>query len=175
MADISINYKGSKIAELSGTGKKILNTSGKYCEGDIEVNYTPNCRSYEITLSKQYDWVLLTALDSDVLEHINDENFTVTFQSLHDYAYTDPCVPIAIATNKQQGNATVTNYPVYGIAMKQNNATSNTHTQIYYPPNKTDTDRMLSGAIFRETDGNYYFRPADLFLISGTYRLTFSW
>lgn len=39
MSDISIGYKGSVIAEMSASGKKTLKTSGKYCEGDIEVNY----------------------------------------------------------------------------------------------------------------------------------------
>lgn len=39
MADVTINYKGSKIAELSASGTKTLKTSGTYCEGDISVNY----------------------------------------------------------------------------------------------------------------------------------------
>ena len=40
MADIKLTYKGSTIAELSATGNKTLKTSGKYCEGDIGVEYT---------------------------------------------------------------------------------------------------------------------------------------
>jgi hypothetical protein len=39
MADVTINYKGTKIAELSASGTKTLKTSGTYCEGDISVNY----------------------------------------------------------------------------------------------------------------------------------------
>lgn len=39
MADVTINYKGSKIAELSASGTKTLKTSGTYCEGDISVSY----------------------------------------------------------------------------------------------------------------------------------------
>ena len=39
MADVTINYKGSKIAELNADGTKTLKTSGTYCEGDIAVNY----------------------------------------------------------------------------------------------------------------------------------------
>lgn len=39
MADVTINYKGSKIAEMSSSGTKTLKTSGTYCEGDVSVNY----------------------------------------------------------------------------------------------------------------------------------------
>ena len=39
MADLIINYKGNPIAELSESGTKTLKTAGKYCEGDITVEY----------------------------------------------------------------------------------------------------------------------------------------
>lgn len=39
MADVTLTYKGSTIAEINATGSKTLKTSGKYCEGDIGVNY----------------------------------------------------------------------------------------------------------------------------------------
>ena len=39
MADVTLTYKGSTIAEMSNTGSKTLKTSGKYCEGDIGVSY----------------------------------------------------------------------------------------------------------------------------------------
>lgn len=39
MADVSIIYKGSTIAEMSDSGTKTLKTAGKYCEGDIKVYY----------------------------------------------------------------------------------------------------------------------------------------
>lgn len=40
MSDVSISYKGAEIAALDASGTKRLLTSGKYCEGDIEVAYT---------------------------------------------------------------------------------------------------------------------------------------
>lgn len=40
MADVSIKYKGSTIAEMSGVSTKTLKTSGTYCEGDIIVENT---------------------------------------------------------------------------------------------------------------------------------------
>lgn len=39
MAGVTLTYKGSTIAEMSNSGSKTLKTSGKYCEGDIVVNY----------------------------------------------------------------------------------------------------------------------------------------
>lgn len=39
MADVTLTYKGSTIAEMNDTGTKTLKTAGKYCEGDIGVNY----------------------------------------------------------------------------------------------------------------------------------------
>ena len=39
MADVTLTYKGSTIAEMNATGTKTLKTSGKYCEGDIGVSY----------------------------------------------------------------------------------------------------------------------------------------
>ena len=39
MADLTIKYKGNPIVELSESGTKTLKTAGKYCEGDISVEY----------------------------------------------------------------------------------------------------------------------------------------
>lgn len=39
MADVTLTYKGSTIAEMSDTGTKTLKTAGNYCEGDIGVSY----------------------------------------------------------------------------------------------------------------------------------------
>lgn len=39
MADLTVRYKGNPIAELSESGTKTLKTAGKYCEGDISVEY----------------------------------------------------------------------------------------------------------------------------------------
>lgn len=39
MADVTLTYKGSTIAEMDASGSKTLKTAGKYCEGDIGVNY----------------------------------------------------------------------------------------------------------------------------------------
>lgn len=40
MADVTVKYKDTAIAELSDSGTKTLKTSGKYCEGDVMVEYS---------------------------------------------------------------------------------------------------------------------------------------
>lgn len=40
MADITVTYKGNTIATLDESGTIPLETSGKYCEDDITVEYT---------------------------------------------------------------------------------------------------------------------------------------
>ena len=39
MSDLTIKYKDQPITELSESGTKTLKTAGKYCEGDIAVEY----------------------------------------------------------------------------------------------------------------------------------------
>ena len=39
MADLTIKFKGQPIVELTESGTKTLKTAGKYCEGDITVEY----------------------------------------------------------------------------------------------------------------------------------------
>ena len=39
MADLTIKYKDQPIVELSDSGTKTLKTGGKYCEGDVTVEY----------------------------------------------------------------------------------------------------------------------------------------
>ena len=39
MADLTIKYKGQPIVEMTESGTKTLKTSGKYCEGDVVVEY----------------------------------------------------------------------------------------------------------------------------------------
>ena len=39
MADLTIKFKGQPIVEMTESGTKTLKTAGKYCEGDITVEY----------------------------------------------------------------------------------------------------------------------------------------
>lgn len=173
MADVSIAYKGNTIAALDGTGSKTLKTAGTYCEGDIAVSYAPRSRTYELTLAKASGWVLLTALDEDVLAHINDPVLTVSLLNVSGYAYEYYSVSMAVASNSAQNM--VNSYPAYGICARQTSETLTQMLNLFYPANKTDTSTGLGGAQFRINGGKYYFRPADGYLRAGTYKLTFTW
>lgn len=56
MAGVDIKYKGNTIASIQATGSKTLKTQGKYCEGDITVDYTS-----DFTVNN----VIQTAVDTD--------------------------------------------------------------------------------------------------------------
>ena len=174
MADVTVKYKGSTIAEMSGTDAKTLKTAGTYCEDDIIVDYAPNFKVYEITLAKSSGWVLLTALDDEVLAHINDTNLTVSLKKIGDYEYIYYCGNAYIVGNVPIGYSDV--YPVYGMADRVIRETTVQKQDIYYPANKTDTGTGLGGfGMFRINGKNYYIRPGDGFVTPGTWKLIFTW
>ena len=39
MADVTLTYKGTTIAEMNDSGSKTIRTAGKFCEADIGVEY----------------------------------------------------------------------------------------------------------------------------------------
>ncbi len=174
MADVTIKYNGSSVAELSNNGSKTLKTSGKYCEGDIVVDYAPNSKIYEITLAKSSGWVLLTTLDDNVIEHINDATLKVDFECLSPYVYTWYTGFIYHASNVPVGN--YSNKTIYGYANRHQTETNTAMGQIYYPANHTVAEPH-GGAFgqFRVDGNKYYIMPGDGFIGAGTYRLTFTW
>lgn len=174
MADISVTYKDSVIAEIdNGRYTKTLKTKGCYCEDDITIDYAPRSKTYEITLAKASGWVLLTTLDAEVVEHINDDNLAVSLIKISEFNSETYAATMAFASNNQIG--IVNTYPVYGLANRQN-STAISQGAIFYPPNSTTTSVSLGGlGQFRLSGSAYYFRPADGYIQSGTYRLTFTW
>ena len=58
MADLTIKYKGQPIVEMTESGTKTLKTAGKYCEGDISVEYAkPAGGSGEMFSSSASGWI----------------------------------------------------------------------------------------------------------------------
>lgn len=65
MANVEISYKGNTIASMNASGSKTLKTAGKYCEGDIGVEYsapTPTLISKSISANGTYN---ATAYNAD--------------------------------------------------------------------------------------------------------------
>lgn len=50
MADITISYKNDDIAEISQSGTVTLDTSGKYCEDDITIEYVKPAGGRDLTV-----------------------------------------------------------------------------------------------------------------------------
>lgn len=174
MANVTIKYKDSVIAEMSESGSKTLNTSGCYCEGDIQLAYTPRSRTYEITLPKSSGWVLLTELDDDVLAHINDQAFTVTLVRISPWEYEYYSGDAYFCTNNKHG--VFFSHTIYGFANRYQSETNTSISAICHPANNTE-DVWISGELgkFRVDGSKYYIKPSDGCICAGTYRLTFSW
>lgn len=173
MADVNIAYKGNAIAEMSERGTKTLQTAGTYCEGDISVEYAPRSRTYEITLAKSSDWVLLTELDDDVLAHIDDEDFSVLMVRLGAYSYDWYAGNCYFAGNTPIGYNG--EYPVYGYSNRMTGETAVTVSQIYFTANNKSTAWLGGNGQFLLSGNQYSLRPSDGFIAAGSYRLTFQW
>ena len=58
MADLTIKFKGQPIVEMTESGTKTLKTAGKYCEGDISVEYAkPTGGNAEMFSSSASGWI----------------------------------------------------------------------------------------------------------------------
>lgn len=89
MADITIKYKGQSIATMDASGSKTLGTQGKYCEGDIGVEYVKPAGP---TGTKQINITQNGTTTEDVTAYANAE-ITVDVQGGGDYTIEE------IATN----------------------------------------------------------------------------
>jgi hypothetical protein len=166
-----IDLTGDSVApETLAKGETAHDASGNKIVGTLD----PRCKSYEITLAKSSGWVLLTTLDDEVLEHINDTSLIVSLNRQDDYEYSYYSGSMYIVGNKSVGYSGT--YPVYGIANRLSTETAMMANSIFYPANKTDTGISLGGIGMFRLDGNkYYLRPGDGYISQGAYRLTFTW
>lgn len=174
MADVTIKYKGSAIAELSDSGKKTMKTAGTYCEGDIEVNYTarevPQVRSkvFEVNVptavAAQYTTVV--SGDPDVAAHYADDNAVVVIRKM--------------TNNTTNGTAVIchSNHKFgvdYGF-FQNFNGTSNGTAGIGVPVNSTASATSTPHARI-DSSGNikaYAVRQQNNFG-GASYHITFSW
>ena len=76
MADITLSYKGSTIAEISDSATKTMNTAGKYCEDDITLVYVKPQAGAQFTIT--------VSVDSGSTVTATDGTTTVTGTSVND-------------------------------------------------------------------------------------------
>lgn len=80
MANVTVKYKGAAIATMDSSGTKTMKTSGKYCEGDIVVEYTEKptpSGTKSITENGTYDVTEFAAAEVDV-QPTNFKQWTYT-------------------------------------------------------------------------------------------------
>ena len=73
MADLTIKFKGNPIVELSESGTKTLKTAGKYCEGDIIVEYAKPAggdHTYQVGHAVSVLEVNMDMFETRAVEHI---------------------------------------------------------------------------------------------------------
>lgn len=108
MADVTLTYKGSTIAEMSDTGTKTLKTAGKYCEGDIGVSYVkPSSGGTSDELVKQ-----LVQTRGGILTIPSD--IGITSIAMHAFAYSS-----YNEINLPEGVTTINNSAFYDCSMSK--------------------------------------------------------
>lgn len=181
MPDISINYKGNVIASMDASGTKTLQTSGKYCEGDISVVYAKPvmaCQIIEFTLaSRSAQNVTIGTLSDEAYAHIDDDNFAVSMinttperiVNADDYrvnVYNNPNQPIFNSENVVYGNGN----------RKVSAATAVSNIFCYYPPKSTDNSTSLGGIGKIWHNGKTLnYKSAGYYLSAGVYRVVITW
>lgn len=145
-----------------------------------EVNALPDgtgggrSRSYDITLAQASGWVMLTALDADVLAHINEPGMIVTLRRMSGHEYAFYAGTVYTVGNNQIGAHG--DQPVYGIANRMTSEGVTSTSLVLLPANNTEKPGSVDGmGAFCLEDGNYYIRPSDGFIAAGTWRLVFNW
>jgi len=181
MSDVNISYKGSPIATMDASGTKTLQTSGKYCEGDITVSYTKPagvvvaCQIIEFTLPAQSSTnVTIGTLSDEAYSHIDDDNFSVTMLNTTPSDIAANSDYMAIASNNP-GLPAAGNYVVYGDGLRKTSSSVG-RQPIYYPPKDTTNATSLGGLGKFWHDGKtLYYKSSSYYLGAGTYRVVITW
>ena len=189
MADVSIKYKGTAIAELNDSGTKSIKTSGKYCEDNITVEYVKpqaesgggssepiNCKilTFEVTSKISGKWGdKLIPADADIAAHRSDDTFGVAWNCL-------TAVSAAISTR----GGIYTNAPmawnsadgssiIYGYYIRTGSNGAGANARLTNLPTVKTT---AAGCIFVDTDGSISFYASSSYpILPGTYQVVVWW
>lgn len=181
MPDVAISYKGSQIATMDASGTKTLNTQGKYCEGNIIVQYSKPASQMDYQIldftlaAHQSSNVTIGTLSDEAYAHINDDNFCVSMINTTLASVVENDDYRIIACNSQ--NAPMQgDYPIYGCGNRKAGATSVQMLPCYYQPKDTDNLTGIGGVGKIWHDGKtLYYKSSGYFLAAGTYRVVITW
>ena len=171
MAGVTIHYKNNTIATMQSEGTKVLKTGGKYCDGDITVDYVPggsapsNCKTFTVTVSAdQTVKYTLTAADADIAAHRADSSFFVGF--IANFAYNSG-LSYRGGLNTNHG---LSNGSTYGYYMRTNSSGSNSFGFITKASTSggAEIGTSASGEIF-------VYASSTLNLRAGTYTVFCGW
>lgn len=182
MPDVAISYKGSQIATMDSSGTKTLNTQGKYCEGNITVQYSKpsgqlDCQIIDFTLAThQSTDVTIGTLSDEAYAHIDDDNFCVAMINTTPESIATSDDDFRILVSNNPNNPKQGSYPIYGCGNRKTGATLVQNQYCYYPPNSTDNLTGIGGIGKIWHNGKtLYYKSASYFLAAGTYRVVITW
>lgn len=120
MADVNITYNGASIATMDASGTKTLETSGKYCEGDITVAYTKPSSGITPSGTKQITITANGTITEDVTNYASAAiTVAVPSQSINAYAadvtiatHTSANVPLCTLPDDVYAHKDDTNFAV---------------------------------------------------------------
>lgn len=116
MAGVDIKYKGNSIASIQGSGSKTLKTEGKYCEGDIHVDYvkegiTPS-GTKNISTNGTHDVTDYASANVSVSPNVGSKNvsangtYNASSDSLDGYSQVNVSVPPNVTSKSIGANGT---------------------------------------------------------------------
>ena len=156
---------------MQSEGTKVLKTGGKYCDGDITVDYVPggaapsNCKTFTVTVSAdQTVKYTLTAADADIAAHRADSSFYVGFAA--NFAYNS-------GLSYRGGlntNHALSDGSTYGFYMRTNSSGANSYGFITKAPtdNNADIGANANGEL-------YVYATSTLRLCAGSYTVFCGW
>ena len=174
MADVTIKYKGVERATLNASGRKTIKTAGKYCEGDIIVDYEkPVVPSSSKTKIYWYNpssdvsgakWVTLVENDADLAAHRADSTMTVLFRRVIDISGSS-AIKLVVQGNTGFGS-------LYGSGIR---ASSSSNTG-YQPKQNLTTGTSSACELTIDSNGSLkYYNSGSYPIRAGLHLIIATW
>lgn len=156
---VTVTYKGNTIASMNADGTKTLKTGGKYCEGDIGVEYTApttSCITATFTVTSPFanQGVTLISGNSFIAANYNNSKAFALVVKVSDLSMNG--INMAFCTNQQFGVlSTSNNTPVFGWFNGNTGTVSATANRIV---NSLSTQNTTVGNMYANSNGDLVLR-----------------